>query len=189
MAERVSRRAALCRIAWCCAAAAIGGRAARAERPADVEGWDESRWGMSMATLDTLFAGRISTVRPFVFGAFTATRIIHRVPVGAVPFNVFFQMRPPDTRLAQVLLQYRGSRPTPNEGASVRAALGELYGPADGRDEDSDYSGTFPSYAIVFRWAFPTTRIVLRYVDPYGEIDRRVRKELLIRYTPMAGVL
>ncbi len=181
MAERIARRAALC----CGAAAALlRPRPALAQRPADVEGWDESRWGMSLAALDRVFAGRIRTVSPFMFGPFVATRIIQRVLVGGVPFNVFFQVRPPDSRLAQVLLQFRGSRPTPNEGAAVRAALGEQLGPADGRDEDSDYSGTFPSYAIVFRWVFPTTRIVLRYVDPYGEFDRRVRKELLIRYAP-----
>lgn len=179
-ARRIARRSALCGAA----ASLLPAGATRASRPDDVPGWDAARWGMSLAALERVFAGRIRRVDAFVFGPFVATRIIERVVVAGVPFVVFFQVRPPDTRLAQVLLQFRGSRPTPNEGAAVRAALGAELGPADGRDEESDYSGTFPSYAIVFRWVFPTTRIVLRYVDPYGEIDRRVRKELLIRYAP-----
>ena len=183
MATRVGRRAALCSMTCGAAGSLLLARAAQA-RPDDVPGWEASRWGMTLATLDRTFAGRIRTVDPFVFGPFVATRIIERVAVAGVPFVVFFQTRPPDTRLAQVLLQFRGSRPTPNEGAAVRAALGQELGRADGRDEESDYSGTFPSYAIVFRWVFATTRIVLRYVDRYGEFDRRVRKELLIRYAP-----
>ena len=181
MGDRIARRALLC----CAAAAALlPARPARAARPDDVPGWDEARWGMDAATLERTFPGRIRRVEPFVFGPFTATRIIERVRVGGVPFNVFFQTRPPDTRLAQVLLQFRGSRPTPNEVAATHGALTAELGREDGFDDDYDYSGTFPSGFVLFRWVFPTTRIVLRYVDPYGEIDRRVRKELLIRYAP-----
>jgi hypothetical protein len=182
--RHIARRAALRALACGAATVPLAARTARAERPADVAGWDVARWGMSLGTLDRTFAGRIRTVEPFVFGPFVATRIIERVLVSGVPFVVFFQVRPPDERLAQVLLQFRGSRPTEREESAVHAELRAQLGPPDGRGEDSDYSGTFPSYEIAFRWAFPTTRIVLRYVDPYGEFDRRVRKELLIRYTP-----
>jgi hypothetical protein len=182
--RRIARRTALRDLARGAAAALIATGTARAERPADVAGWDAARWGMSLGTLDHVFAGRIRTVEPFVFGPFVATRIIERVALGSVPFVVFFQVRPPDQRLAQVLLQFRGSRPTEREQVATRTALAAQLGPPDGRGEDSDYSGTFPSYEIAFRWAFPTTHIVLRYVDPYAEFDRRVRKELLVRYTP-----
>jgi hypothetical protein len=166
------------------AAALIAIRAARAERPADVACWDTARWGMTLGAIDRAFAGRVRTVEPFFFGPFVATRIIERIAVAGVPFVVFFQVRPPDERLAQVLLQFRGSRPTAREESAVRSALDAQLGPPDASGGDSDYSGTFPSYEVAFSWAFPTTHIVLRYVDPNGEIDRRVRKELLIRYTP-----
>jgi hypothetical protein len=37
------------------------------------------------------------------------------------------------------------------------------------------------------RWCFPTTEIVLRYVDPNAEAYSGQRKDLVIRYSERSG--
>ncbi len=154
-------------------------------RPDDLPGWDETRWGMSIAALDRAFAGRIRTAEtPLIFGPYRATRYLDRVAVAGRPFIAFLQTTGEDQRLAQVLLRYRGSRPAPADGAAVRLALTEQLGPASERDVESDYSGSFPSLTVINRWAFPSTRVLLRYSDPNADAADRIAKELIIRYSP-----
>ena len=161
---------------------------AAAERPADIAGWDDTRWGMTMSTLDRIFAGRIQVAQsPLIFGPFRATRYLDRVTVAGRPFIAFLQSND-EQRLAQVLLRYRGSRPAPADGAAVRIALTAQLGPTSERDVESDYSGSFPSFTVINRWAFPTTRVLLRYTDPNGDAADRVPKELIIRYAPTRAI-
>lgn len=165
--------------------ALLAGRPAAAARPADLPGWGETRWGMTPAALDRIFAGRIRIADPpLIFGPLRAARVVERVSVAGRPFVAFLQTGDADGRLAQVLLRYRGARPAPADGAAVRLALAEQLGRADEREVESDYSGSFPSFTVINRWSFATTRVLLRYTDPNGEAGERVAKELIIRYTP-----
>lgn len=166
------------------AAFAVSARTAAA-RPADLAGWGDARWGMTVQALDRLYAGRIRVAEsPLIFGPFRATRYLDRVAVAGRPFIAYLQTNGDDPHLAQVLLRYRGSRPAPADGAAVRMALTEQLGPTSEREVESDYSGSFPSFTVINRWAFPSTRVLLRYTDPNADVSDRVPKELIIRYAP-----
>ncbi len=154
-------------------------------RPADLAGWGETRWGMTLQALDRALAGRIRVAEsPLIFGPFRATRFLDRVSVAGRPFIAYLQTRGDDPRLAQVLLRYRGSRPAPADGAAVRIALTAELGPASEREVESDYGGSFPSFTVINRWAFPSTRVLRRYSDPNADVGEREPKELIIRYAP-----
>ncbi|MSO65874.1 MAG: hypothetical protein EXQ85_08790 [Alphaproteobacteria bacterium] len=98
-------------------------------------------------------------------------------------FLVLFQLTPGNEGLVQVLMLYRGSRPTQGDFIAVLAALEDQSGPAQGRTIDSDYTASFPSFSTERRWQFPTTQVHLRYTDPNMEPLSRVRKELVLRYS------
>ena len=74
------------------------------------------------------------------------------------------------------------------QAARVRMALTEQLGPTSEREVESDYSGSFPSFTVINRWAFPSTRVLLRYTDPNADVGERVPKELIIRYAPTRPV-
>jgi hypothetical protein len=150
---------------------------------ADQGGWRQARWDMSAAELDAAFpaqtrppAGRLE------FGPYVVERQIDLVTIAERGFVALFQMDRRTRLLRQVLLQFRGSRPTHTDAVSVYAALkAELDAPGLVRAH-SDYSGTAPSFGLTVEWQLAGTGVVLRYLDPNAEPGSGVRKELIVRY-------
>lgn len=154
----------------------------------DPLGWREARWGMSGEDLAQAFQGTLEPVGGQLdFNNYVVRQRIIRTEIGGRPFVVLFQLEKNSEKLKQVLLQYRGSRPMHTDYVEVGKALtAELGAPSRARGQ-GDYSGSFPSYTTEMRWCFPTTEIVLRYVDPNSEAYSGQRKDLVIRYSERGG--
>lgn len=150
---------------------------------ADPGGWRAARWGMSSAELDVAFRAQI---RPLAgrmdFGPYVVERQIDIVTVGYREFVALFQMDRRTRRLRQVLLRFRGSRPTRADADAVHAALKDELETLGTMLTYSDYSGTSPSFGLSVQWLFASTGVILRYLDPNAEPGSGVRKELLVRY-------
>ena len=181
----VSRRALLVALAR---AALAPSSAALAAPPDDLPGWRQARWGMTAAELEAAFRGEIKPAeRGLDYNRLVVRQTIPRATVAGRPFIVLFQLDRKSGRLAQILLQFRGRRPTHTDSVAVLQALeAELGRPLDGRHE-SDYSGSFPSFSVEWLWRFKTTSVRLRYTDPNADPNSRPRKELLIRWFPTAA--
>lgn len=154
----------------------------------DPQGWREARWGMSGEDLAQTFKGTLEPVGGTLeFNNYVVRQRIVRVDISGRPFVVLFQLEKESEKLKQVLLQFRGTRPMHTDFVEVGKALTrELGAPARARGQ-GDYSGSFPSYATEMRWCFPTTEIVLRYIDPNAEAGSGQRKDLVVRYTERSG--
>lgn len=152
---------------------------------ADSGGWDRARWGMTADELAAAFGGDLRPVEPpMVFGPLIARQVVPRVAVAGRPFIAFLQLDAKTGRLSQVLLRYRGRNPTHSDCEAVAAALTSALGAPSGSDSASDYSGSFPSFAVSREWRLPTTAVTLGYQDPNAKPYSGVRKELTIRYRP-----
>jgi hypothetical protein len=167
-----------------CAALPLGCRRAQAAAGTAGGGWRAARWGMNGAALDTVFPVVLRRLEPpMVFGPFIAERMLAKVELGQRRFAAFLQHRPDRDALQQVLLRFTGGKPVPADFAAVRDALiAELGRPGEARSE-TDYSGSFPAFAMAASWQTPGTLVVARYVDPKAEAFSRVRKTLTVRYT------
>jgi hypothetical protein len=154
----------------------------------DPHGWREARWGMSGEDLAQTFKGTLEPVGGALeFNNYVVRQRIIRTEIGGRPFVVLFQLDKDSEKLKQVLLQYRGSRPMHTDYVEVGKALAaELGAPSRARGQ-GDYSGSFPSSTSEMRWCFPSTEIVLRYVDPNSEAYSGQRKDLVIRYSERSG--
>lgn len=154
----------------------------------DPQGWREARWGMSGEDLAQAFKGTLEPVGGQLdFNNYVVRQRIIRTEIGGRPFVVLFQLDKNSEKLRQVLLQFRGSRPMHTDYVDVGKALtAELGAPSLARGR-GDYSGSFPSSTSEMRWCFPTTEIVLRYVDPNAEAYSGQRKDLVIRYSEHRG--
>lgn len=154
----------------------------------DPQGWREARWGMSGEDLAHTFKGTLEPVGGALeFNNYVVRQRIIRTEIGGRPFVVLFQLDKDSEKLKQVLLQYRGSRPMHTDYVEVGKALtAELGAPSRARGQ-GDYSGSFPSYTTEMRWCFPSTLVVLRYVDPNSEAYSGQRKDLVIRYSERSG--
>jgi hypothetical protein len=154
----------------------------------DPKGWREARWGMSGEDLAQTFKGTLEPVGATLeYNQYVVKQRIMRVDIAGRPFVVLFQLDKSSEKLKQVLLQFRGSRPMHTDYVEVGKALTAEFGAPAKTRGTGDYSGSFPSYATEMRWCFPTTEIVLRYIDPNAEAGSGVRKDLLIRYTERSG--
>ncbi len=154
----------------------------------DPQGWREARWGMSGADIAQTFKGTLEPVGgQLEFNNYVVRQRIIRTEIGGRPFVVLFQLDKTSEKLKQVLLQFRGSRPMHTDYVEVGKALtAELGAPSRAKGQ-GDYSGSFPSSTSEMRWCFPTTEIVLRYVDPNAEAYSGQRKDLVIRYSERSG--
>jgi hypothetical protein len=150
----------------------------------DLPGWLESRWGMSRTELASAFGDIVRPVPvPLNYSGLRALDMIPRIDVAGRSFVVLFQYEEARDRLAQVLVDFRGSQPTHGDFSAVFKSLtNDLGAPTDGKAETDD-SGSFPSLSVEREWRFPTTIVRLRYTDPNAEAFSGVRKELVIRYT------
>ena len=180
--DRLTRRRALLAIG---AFAGLGSPPSLALAPGDLAGWRNTRWGMSEGELRALLARELESVEgAFQFRDLVVPVAIMNLPVAGRPFMVLFQLDPEERRLRQVLLRYRGSRPTHSDFVAVATALADEHGPPEASRSEQDYSGKFPSFMVERRWRFPTTSIRLYYSDPNAEARARVRKDLTLRYYP-----
>lgn len=172
-------------LASICVAAVTIGTALAASDP---QGWREARWGMSGEDLAQTFKGTLEPVGGALeFNNYVVRQRIIRTDIGGRPFVALFQLDKESEKLKQVLLQYRGSRPMHTDYVEVGKALtAELGAPSRARGR-GDYSGSFPSFTTEMRWCFPSTEIVLRYVDPNSEAYSGQRKDLVIRYSERSG--
>jgi hypothetical protein len=140
---------------------------------------------MRESDLEATFPGQLERVE----GAFQFLDLIVllAIPVLALagrPFVVLFQMDPAERRLRQVLLRFRGGRPTHSDFVAVATELAGELGPPDASRADRDYSGSFPTFMVERRWRFTTTSVRLFHNDPNAEARGRVRKDLTLRYFP-----
>lgn len=155
---------------------------------ADPQGWREARWGMSGEDLAQTFKGTLEPVGGQLdFNNYVVRQRIIRTEIGGRPFVVLFQLDKSSEKLKQVLLQFRGSRPMHTDYVEVGKALAAELGAPSRAKGQGDYSGSFPSSTSELRWCFPTTEIVLRYVDPNAEAYSGQRKDLVIRYSEHSG--
>jgi hypothetical protein len=154
----------------------------------DPQGWREARWGMSGQDLAQTFKGTLEPVGGALeFNNYVVRQRIIRTEIGGRPFVVLFQLDKESEKLKQVLLQYRGSRPMHTDYVEVgKALIAELGAPSRARGQ-GDYSGSFPSSTSEMRWCFPSTQVVLRYIDPNSEAYSGQRKDLVIRYSERSG--
>ena len=111
-------------------AAVVGPAAATAAaQPADVPGWDKTRWGMSADELGdalgpalTPLAGRLDYASGYAEAAIRGTDL------DGIAFDAFMQMNRDTDALEQVLLERRNAAVTPKTFADAVAALERRYG-------------------------------------------------------------
>ncbi len=153
--------------------------------PADLAGWDETRWGMSGEELArVLGARRVRLATPLRYGAYVVRDTVPGLRLAGRPFVALLQLDERSQRLAQVLLRYRGDFPMLSDFAAVRDLLAAELGPPQERRAETDYRGTFPSFWIEAGWTFPTTVVALSLVDQNADPFSGQRKTLIVRYSP-----
>lgn len=116
------------------------------------------------------------------FGPFVVERQIDIVTLAQREFVALFQMDRRTRTLRQVLLQFRGSRPSRADANAVHEGVNDELGAKGAARSQSDYRGLTPSFALTVEWRFAQTGVLLRYVDPNAEPGSGVRKELIVRY-------
>jgi hypothetical protein len=150
----------------------------------DLAGYRQARWGMGEAELDHAFGAQI--VKPEVppeFDGFVVREIIPKTAVAGRPFIVYFQLDPQSLRLAQVLLTYRGKRPTHSDYAQIARTLEAELGPSDETKTERFYQSV-PGFRVERRWRLPTTTVVLHFSQPNAEHPNTERSSLTLRYAP-----
>jgi len=184
----------------CCLHAAAHGR------PADVLGWEGTRWGMDEADLEAVLGARLDRLPGrWEYGNAYATRAIHEAQVGTLRFRAFFQMQDGTDALQQVLLERRREDSNRYRFEDVKAVLEAAYGPADrfclrprkpGQARIADMSWRFPtttvhvtffdfhSFGIMFRDARLPVDTYLTDRERRTVKRRSLPKKLLVRFHP-----
>jgi len=119
--------------------------------------WQAPAFGQTLAQLDAAFSGRLTVIPPRIYGPFMAERMLRRVEVAGMPFDVLFQHDPATGRLAQVLAQSRLRAPT---GANYRSIASVLSRGAPAASCAREASGGLPARAeTVWTAGGRTTRV------------------------------
>lgn len=119
----------------------------------DLEGWQQTRWGMSDAEIVNAVGGEhIKRNSRANYQNLYSDLHIPNVEVGPYYFDVIFQMEDASERLGQVLIAYDADDATDLAGAlkATRKVLQEKFG-------EPTRVGTSDDWA----WTFPTTTILL----------------------------
>lgn len=155
-----------------------------ASAPADLAGWDETRWGMSEKELARVLGQRSARLpSPLDYKEFVVRATVPGLRLAGRPFVALLQLDRKTERLAQVLLRYRGDFPMLSDFVALHDLLAaDLGAPAERRAE-TDYRGSIPSFWIEAGWTFPTTAVVLSLVDQNADPFSGQRKTLTVRYT------
>jgi hypothetical protein len=164
----------------------IGAAMARPSRaaPADLAGWDATRWGMSADDLARVLGPRrVPLAKPLQYNEYVVRDTVPGLRLAGRPFVALMQLDRRTERLAQVLLRYRGDFPMLSDFVAVRDLLAKDLGPPAERRAETDYRGSFPSFWIEAGWTFPTTAVVLSLVDQNADPFSGQRKTLVVRYT------
>jgi hypothetical protein len=161
-------------------ASAAGGVGAE---PQDVRGWRQARWGMSEAELEAAFGREL--MRPEAapeFDGLVVHEIIPQAAVSGRPFIAYFQLDPKSLRLKQVLLTYRGKRPTHTDYATIARGLEAELGPSDETKTERFYQSV-PGFRVERVWRRPTTTVTLHFSQPNFEHPNGERGSLTLRYS------
>jgi hypothetical protein len=154
-----------------------------AEPVTDLSGWRQARWGMSEAELKAAFPKELVTpASALAFDDLVVREVIPRVSVSGRPFIVYFQLDAKTQRLEQVLLTYRGKRPTHGDYAAIAKDLVDELGPSD-TTTDRFYQSV-PGFRIDRRWRRPTTTVALHFQQPNFDYGNTERGSLTLRYFP-----
>jgi hypothetical protein len=166
------------------AGGAFAPRSFAASAPADLAGWDETRWGMSENELARVLGRRSARLTsPLDYKELVVRATVPGLRLAGRPFVALLQLDRKTGRLAQVLLRYRGDFPMLSDFVAVRDLLAaDLGAPAERRAE-TDYRGSIPSFWIEAGWTFPTTAVVLALVDQNADPFSGQRKTLTVRYS------
>jgi hypothetical protein len=151
---------------------------------ADLPGYRQGRWGMSEPELERAFGKEL--VKPEVppeFDGVVVHEMIPRAAVAGRPFVVYFQLDPQSLRLKQVLLTYRGRRPTHSDYAAIARSLEGELGPSDETRSERFYQSV-PGFRVERRWRLPTTTVVLYFTQPNFDYGNTERGSLTLRYAP-----
>lgn len=138
---------------------------ARAEAPADVDGWQAAHWGMSPAEVVQAFEGKAflyGTKRPG-WSMAEGSAGIDAWPVGKVDYHVIFTFDP-EGKLQQVMLrphQIRGAGGLPSDPPvfdELTAMLTDKYAKASTSNVSVDQGLRWNNS----HWSFPSTTIDLK---------------------------
>jgi hypothetical protein len=167
--SRRSRRALLPALLFAIALACILSPAAieRAKAREDIAGWDQTRWGMTAAAIDPLYAPKIRPVDPPIdYGPSQATRVLQGLDFAGFAWRALLQFDREKQGLLQVMLE-RGRLPyAPKAFEAAMAELEALYGAPD-LICDSPKSGASAQYRERV-WRLATTSIHLVFLDIGG---------------------
>jgi hypothetical protein len=170
-------------LVWLALASGAALAAPGQENPPDLAGWRQARWGMSEAELKAAFAKELVTpAAALEFDDLVVREIIPRVSVSGRPFVVYFQLDAKSLRLEQVLLTYRGKRPTHGDYAAIAKELVDQLGPSE-TVTDRFYQSV-PGFRIDRRWRRPTTTVALHFQQPNFDYGNTERGSLTLRYFP-----
>ena len=133
----------------------------------DLAGWDRTRWGMTAAAIDPLYAPKIRPVDPPIdYGPSQATRVLQGLDFAGFAWRALLQFDREKQGLLQVMLE-RGRLPyAPKAFEAAMAELEALYGAPD-LVCDSPKSGASAQYRERV-WRLATTSIHLVFLDIGG---------------------
>ncbi len=157
---------------------------AAADLPPDLSGWRQARWGMSDAELKAAFPGALMPAPVALeFDDLVVHEIIPKLLLAGRPFVVYFQLDARTLKLAQVLLTYRGKRPTHSDYAAIARELVSELGASDMTTTDRFYQSV-PGFRVERRWTRHTTSVSLHYLEPNFDYGNNERGSLTLRYFP-----
>jgi len=145
-------------------AAVVGLAVSASARPADVDGWEATRWGMGQdAALRILGDAARDLDPPLAFGGGPARLFVGEATLGGVTLPAYLQMHPETGGLRQVLMELRPPRVTPRALADLGRYLTDRYGDPDDACDAPRAAGA--PRTVDWTWRFPTTTIHLVYLD------------------------
>ena len=150
--------------------------------PADVPGWQDARWGMTLGELQKVYgASLVKRERDYAVRGdeekYAYADYYLPLEITGEKFRAGFLMDVNTDKLIGVRVQTAEDKKYPSEAEGVfediEKALGQKYGPAGFADEERSRSGG----SKVRRWTFPTTTIELKAITGYFNL-------VVINYTP-----
>lgn len=143
---------------------AVFAAAPAAARPADIAGWDATRWGMTEADLSRALGARLRSLGGrLVYGSGFATHGVEGAAVGGVAFRAILQMSGEPLRLSQVLLEPSAKGAPERHLRAVHDALRDELGPPSTACATPRADGGPLTVENV--WRFPATTVHLTLLD------------------------